>query len=68
MTHLHTVNTDLDIFDVVRLDDMEEGGIAPLLVALHHPTIRVTGDPDQIVCSDRNRRRSPDHKWLVASN
>ena len=48
MRILHTVTTDLDIFDLVRLDDMEEGGVAPLLVAPHHPTIRVTRDPDQI--------------------
>ena len=50
------MTTDLDIFDAVRLDDMEEGGIAPLFVALYHPTIRVTGDPDQIDCSDETGR------------
>ena len=40
---------NLDIFDLDRLDNMEEGGVAPLLVTAHHPTIRVTGDPYQMI-------------------
>ena len=28
---------------------MEEGWVAPLFVASHHPTIGVTGDPEQII-------------------
>ena len=40
---------NLDVLYLSRLDDMEEGWVAPLFVASHHPTIGVTGDPDQII-------------------
>ena len=46
---MDTVATNLDIFDLVRWYDMEEGGIAPLLVAPYNPTIRVARDPDHVV-------------------
>ena len=40
---------NLDVLYLSRLDDMEEGWVAPLFVASHHPTIGVTGDPEQII-------------------
>ena len=51
---------NLDVLYLSRLDDMEEGWVAPLFVASHHPTIGVTGDPDQIIAMHWFRWTKPD--------
>ena len=55
-----TEATNHDILNLIRLNDMEEGGVAPLLVTGHNPTIRVTGDPIQNVCFDQKTWKRPE--------
>ena len=59
---------NLDVLYLSRLDDMEEGWVAPLFVASHHPTIGVTGDPEQIIAMHWFSPKPNQHQQKKNSN